>query len=246
MSVCAVSPAHITRLAVTTWRRRNPYLNIESSDVRGAPNGKVTDCLGSKRSTFVPTRQVKMPLWESPLALLAVRCSQQNANWFVVFLPLWKPFSPRSVQKVVKEGKSYWASWLESLHKHRDQRKRGRPGAQSFPTGCCFEVLEFGEYGTMGCWNAAMWEYCAVRMFKCLWGVGDALLPPSVYLFRHKVKGQISPPIFKKNKTKVDVLSFTHIQCKQYLLSEPTHQIQGLLEVPLLKKRQTPDSIQQR
>lgn len=41
--------------------------------------------------------------------------------------------------------------------------------------------------------------------------------------------------IKKNKKTKVDVLSFAHIQCKQYLLSA-TRQIQGLLEVPLLKK----------
>lgn len=45
----------------------------------------------------------------------------------------------------------------------------------------------------------------------------------------HKVEGRIPHPYLKKNKTKVDVLSLTHIQCKQYLLSatEPTHQIQG-------------------
>lgn len=148
------------------------------------------DCLGSKRSTFEPMRQVKMPLWERPLALLAVRCSRQNANWFVVFLPLWKPFSSCSVQKVVKEGKPNRASWLESLHKYRHQRKGGCAGARSLPNWIseyCVEVLEFWGYGTMGCWNAAMWEYCAVhvdRMFECLWGLGDALLPPpSVYLF---------------------------------------------------------------
>lgn len=190
MSVCAVSLAHITGLAVTSWRRRNPYLNIESTDVGGAPNGKVTDRLGSKRSTFVPTRQVKMPLWESPLALLAVRCSQQNANWFVVFLPLWKPFSPCSVQKLAKEGKPYRASWLESLHKHRDERKGGCAGPQSFP----------------------MWECRVVRMFRMFctsltWGLGDAPLPPSVDVpqFTYtatQVEGRISPPIFKKNKNK--------------------------------------------
>lgn len=149
MSVCAVSLAHITGLAVTSWRKRNPYLNIESSDVHGAPNGKVTDCFGSKRLTFGPMCQVKMPLWESPLALLAVRCSQQNANWFVVFLPLWKPFSPRSVQKVAKEGKSYRASRLESLHKYRDQRKGGRAGAQSLPTRYQSVVLRCWNFGDM-------------------------------------------------------------------------------------------------
>lgn len=91
----------------------------------------------------------------------------------------------------------------------------------------------------MECCNVIILCSYTFWMFRMLrtsltWGSGDALLPPSVDVpqFTYsatQVEGRISPPILKKPKTKVDVLSFTHIQCKQYLLSatEATHQIQG-------------------
>lgn len=60
LSASLISPEYT--VTVTAQRIRNPSLNIEPSDVSGAADWEVTDCLGSKRSPLEPPRQVKIPL----------------------------------------------------------------------------------------------------------------------------------------------------------------------------------------
>lgn len=200
MSVCAVSLAHITALAVTSWRRRNPYLNIESSDV--LQTAKWRTALNLRGRRLSPLVKLKCPcerdLW--PCSLSDALSKMQIDLSFCLFGSHSVHVQSRNWSR--KESHTEHPDWSHCIN----TEIKGREAVQELSRSQMDIRVLYWDVGML------QWECRVVRMFRMFctswtWGLGDALLPPSVDVpqFTYsatQVEGQISPPIFKKTKQK--------------------------------------------